>query len=204
MGTSRHFWWGITLIVLGVLFLLDNAGMLDAGHLIHTYWPAIFIIWGVSLLVRRTGRSPGQTQSGNTSGQSIAGDTVQNSPADEIHYSTVFGDCTVRASSSSFRGGSVSTVFGDTELDCSAATVDVGEHNLNVHGVFGDIVIRVPQGTAFRLSSSSLAGSVRCNDEHREGFGPSMQWESPGYRSAERRLRIDVSHVFGDVKVSNR
>jgi lia operon protein LiaF len=86
----------------------------------------------------------------------------------------------------------------------SAAVIATGEHKLHVTGVFGDVEVRLPQGAAFRLSSSSLAGSIRCNDEKREGVGRSMQWESPEYERADRKLQIEVSHVFGDVKVSNR
>ena len=44
----------VILIVLGVLFLLSNFGMLPRlGPLFAQWWPAILIIAGVSMLLRR-------------------------------------------------------------------------------------------------------------------------------------------------------
>ena len=43
------------LIVLGVLFLLDNLGIIEdfsVGHLIKTYWPVILIWMGAEKLFR--------------------------------------------------------------------------------------------------------------------------------------------------------
>ena len=43
------------LIVLGVLFLLDNLGIIkyfSVGHLIKTYWPIILIWMGAEKLFR--------------------------------------------------------------------------------------------------------------------------------------------------------
>ncbi|HRD01260.1 MAG TPA: DUF5668 domain-containing protein [Candidatus Saccharicenans sp.] len=37
--------WGIVLIILGLLFLLDNLGF-DAWRFLFKLWPLILIIWG--------------------------------------------------------------------------------------------------------------------------------------------------------------
>jgi predicted membrane protein len=204
MIRSAHLWWGITLIALGVLFLLDNMDIVDVGYLLHTFWPLIFIIWGAGILLRKDTPKPdsGTTEEGGS--RKVVGDTDEETRTHEIDYSTVFGDCTVRISSEAFRGGSVSTVFGDTEIDCSRATVNSGEQRLSVKGVFGDAELWLSRDTAFRLTSSTVFGTIRCNDQKQEGFSPSLQYESPGYGAAERRLRIDISQVFGDVTVRTR
>jgi len=42
------------LILLGVLFLLSNFGMIPRlGPLLHQWWPAILIVAGVAMLIRR-------------------------------------------------------------------------------------------------------------------------------------------------------
>lgn len=46
-----RIFWGLVLIVLGALFLLDRIGEFDFGYMIGTYWPAIFIVLGFSMLV---------------------------------------------------------------------------------------------------------------------------------------------------------
>ena len=44
----------VVLIVIGSVFLLDNLGLADIslGRLIRTWWPAILIVVGISLLFR--------------------------------------------------------------------------------------------------------------------------------------------------------
>ncbi|MBC7361021.1 MAG: hypothetical protein H5U06_01860 [Candidatus Aminicenantes bacterium] len=41
--------WGIILIVLGGIFLLENAGI-DAWEILFKLWPLILIFWGASKL----------------------------------------------------------------------------------------------------------------------------------------------------------
>ncbi len=48
---SKNVLWGLILIVIGVLFVLRNIGLVDFGwHSFVRVWPAIFILWGISLL----------------------------------------------------------------------------------------------------------------------------------------------------------
>jgi predicted membrane protein len=49
--TQGRIFWGILLILLGVLFLLDQMDKLDFGDLVGRYWPVIFILIGVSILL---------------------------------------------------------------------------------------------------------------------------------------------------------
>jgi predicted membrane protein len=54
MSTQKNqgrIFWGILLIFLGVLFLLDQMNKLDFGDLVGRYWPVIFILIGISILL---------------------------------------------------------------------------------------------------------------------------------------------------------
>lgn len=55
---SRIFW-GLVLVIIGALFLADRMGGLDFGTMIHTYWPVIFIVLGLSILIGSGFRRPG-------------------------------------------------------------------------------------------------------------------------------------------------
>jgi predicted membrane protein len=46
-----RIFWGLLLIALGVVFLLDRMGRLDFGDLVGRYWPVIFILIGISILL---------------------------------------------------------------------------------------------------------------------------------------------------------
>lgn len=57
--TQGRIFWGLLLVVLGVIFLLDQMGRLDFGDLIGRYWPVIFILIGVSILLSNNFRNVG-------------------------------------------------------------------------------------------------------------------------------------------------
>jgi len=46
-----RIFWGLMLIILGVLFLLDQLGEIDFGEIVSIYWPVIFIVIGLSILI---------------------------------------------------------------------------------------------------------------------------------------------------------
>lgn len=48
-GSSGRIFWGLFLILIGVLFLLDRMGRFDFGYAVSHYWPAIFIAIGLSI-----------------------------------------------------------------------------------------------------------------------------------------------------------
>ncbi len=47
--------WGISLITLGVVMLLDKLNYLefDLGEFLHTWWPLVLIIIGLGILLDR-------------------------------------------------------------------------------------------------------------------------------------------------------
>jgi len=55
MPSQRHssgrIFWGLVLILLGVLFLLDQMGRVDFGDLISSWWPLILVAAGLWQLI---------------------------------------------------------------------------------------------------------------------------------------------------------
>jgi len=54
-----RIFWGILLIVMGVLFLLHQMDRLDFGDLVGRYWPVIFILIGISILLSNNFKNAG-------------------------------------------------------------------------------------------------------------------------------------------------
>ena len=50
-GSQGRIFWGIILIAIGVLFLLDQMHEFDFGYLFSHYWPVIFILIGLSIII---------------------------------------------------------------------------------------------------------------------------------------------------------
>lgn len=47
----RHVFWAIILITVGILFMLNNFGVLEFGFFaLWSLWPLILILWGISIL----------------------------------------------------------------------------------------------------------------------------------------------------------
>ncbi|MDD8018764.1 MAG: DUF5668 domain-containing protein [Bacteroidota bacterium] len=58
LRTSPQFIVGLLIIGLGVAFMLDNLGYVDAGQVIR-FWPALLVLFGIGKVVQSPG-SPGR------------------------------------------------------------------------------------------------------------------------------------------------
>ena len=199
MAGSRGKWLGFSLIIIGIIFLFDSTGTFDVGDLIRTYWPLLLVLWGFTLLTRTGFRRPlaaaGSAPAGSVPG---AGNTNQ---AESLKSSNVFGDVDICITSPSFKGGSATTVFGDISVDCHQGGLADGEHSLSVSGVFGDSRVIVPPGVALDITAHALLGDASVLDQKRGGISASVRYTTPGFESAPKRLRVNVSQVFGDIDV---
>ena len=209
MQRNHNLWWGVTLIVIGVLFLLQNMDMLNVGQVVREYWPALLILWGLSILLSRSRVSMASSGGDSPPPLATAGevsdvfnDRNDMPQTDQIVYSVVFGDLSLRPSSANFKGGTVSTVFGDTAIDLTSATIAEGENKLKLSGVFGDVRIMLAPSMAYAISAKSTFGAIQAAGQKRDGFSSTLALQSPEYSSASRRLFLDVSQVFGDITLT--
>jgi hypothetical protein len=47
----RKIFWGIVLIMIGILFILKNAGIVFISwHMMWSLWPVLIILWGISVI----------------------------------------------------------------------------------------------------------------------------------------------------------
>lgn len=188
----RNTYLGIIIALLGVLILLDNLDLLEFGDVLHYGWPVILVVWGISLLTKQSKEQP-------------AGDGVTPEPpfaAELLHQSAVFGSLHVAVSAPNFKGGSLSTVFGDCVVDLSKCTIAAGEHQLRVHGVFGNTTVVLPKDAAVAVRGSAVFGSVALMGQRQEGVSSELSWLAENYGTAPARLQLTVSRVFGEVRVS--
>jgi hypothetical protein len=57
--SAGRVFWGIIIILFGVLFLLDHLGRLDFGSIFSRYWPVLLILIGFWQLFANNFRNPG-------------------------------------------------------------------------------------------------------------------------------------------------
>ncbi|MBI1803996.1 MAG: cell wall-active antibiotics response protein [Ignavibacteriae bacterium] len=194
----RNFTGGLILLTIGTLLLLDNLGIADFGDMVKTFWPLIIIAIGASILLRRRTYSPPPDTS-ITPAQ--IQETTQRLDSDLIHQSIVFGDIFFTATSQNFKGGSLSTVFGDGVVNLSNIRIAEGDHVLRVHGVFGKTTIILPPDGAIVITASSVLGDMSILGQRRGGFSSDLRTATSSYTSASNRLTININRVFGEIRV---
>jgi predicted membrane protein len=202
MRMTGRVWWGILLIVMGVLFILDEHSTFHISEVILSLWPLLIVGAGVRLLFRSRGRRE-ETEMLNAPLADIGlGQRVEEVREAQMHMTNLFGNLRSQVESHVFRGGSLSTVFGNATVDLTHAELAEGEHSLKVDTVAGSVLVRVPRGMAFSVTADGVAGTVKAGTAVRNGFFPSVQFASDGYRDAPQRIHLALSTVFGEVRVA--
>ena len=186
--TRSRLVFGLVLIALGVLLLVDQAGRLTAWEVVADWWPTIVITCGVAQLVTR----PRNTLSGVVlcllggvlllwtlgvvasvavvwpvlliaAGLWLLSGRIGragNRRADELEVTAIVDDRRELAAEGPFTGGSVTALLGDVELDLGRTTLDAAGATLEVITVFGDVALTIPAAWQVTASGPELFGDV--------------------------------------------
>ncbi len=168
----------LVLIFFGLLFLAGNLGLFTLGW--NIIWPAFLILLGVWLVGRAFSPSARYSRQGASSG---------------------FGDYVPNLAGKELRDVSFSHGFGDFDLDLTRAVIPEGESVVRASHGFGDLTIIVPRDIPARIQASVGFGDVIVFDQHSSGIGSHLEIQSDDYATATRKLFVDASAGFGDVKV---
>ena len=87
---KNNLFWGALLVLLGVLFLLDNFYIIDFWEAVSTFWPVILIAIGIKILLDKRQQESWQEKV-PISEQSV-NDTNAGSHLNKISENNVFGD----------------------------------------------------------------------------------------------------------------
>ena len=168
---------GACLLVLGIGFLLANVLQIN-------FWavcfPAGLILIGVLLLVR-----PKVFDTSSASSWYLFGDVKRGSgwtPANEEFW----------------------LLFGDVELDCTQTQLPVGETNIRIHGLIGDVDVIVPPDVGVVVSASGLIVDLRTPADKVDRFLSPANSASLNYASAERKVHLSTTFLIGDIDVLQR
>lgn len=125
---------GFILLIVGGFFILPEIYSLPYNFL-KNFWPLLLILVGVFVLFKSGvfGRKKPQDQS-LTSGEDFA-------YIDEVN---IFSGAERKISGKNFKGGKITSIFGGSELDLTAATLSPGENVIDLFYVFGGSSITVP------------------------------------------------------------
>ncbi|WP_208920115.1 cell wall-active antibiotics response protein LiaF [Paenibacillus uliginis] len=123
---------------------------------------------------------------------------------DTINKSAFIGDVHMGNEYFTLKPTNISQFIGDTVLDLTKAQIPYGETKINISAFIGDVKVFVPNDSdlGVYVQTSSFIGDMSVLGQTRSGFMSSAGMESPHYREAGKKLRINVSVFIGDVKVN--
>ncbi|MDF2721322.1 MAG: hypothetical protein K0Q59_997 [Paenibacillus sp.] len=117
--------------------------------------------------------------------------------------SSFIGDVRIGREYWELRPLNISHFIGDTEIDLTRASIPFGETTINISSFIGDLKIYVPNDTQLEISvrASAFLGDMSVFDRWEGGLFRNMKVESPQFREAEKRIKVNVSTFIGDVRV---
>lgn len=202
MGLTSRTWWGIVLIIVGFLFIMEEQAGWQVSDMFLHLWPLLLVAVGIRLVLRQREKNADAAPADPPLADIGIGQREEEVGDTRAKTATLLGNAGARIVSRTFQGGSVSTVIGNARADLSAAALAPGEHMLKVDTITGSVLITVPPGMAVNITADAVIGSVHVFGRKRSGFFPSVSHASDGYRDTPHRLRLDLSTVFGDVHVT--
>ncbi|WPP52374.1 LiaF transmembrane domain-containing protein [Catalinimonas niigatensis] len=144
---------GITLIVVGGVFLVADILDITIGELISEvwlFWPAIFIIIGLSLLLRRSREKKTENEEGFRR---------HESNDEYFEVSAVLGGNKRIAYSHHFRGAKVTAILGGIDINLLNTRLAPGRHEIDVFILFGGATFIIPNDWNVKLDITPIAGS---------------------------------------------
>jgi Domain of unknown function (DUF5668) len=186
MNWGRLFF-GLLIVAVGTVLLLDNAGVLDAGEIFSTWWPAIVVLagiltfaanprhWPVALIITAVGLAfllsnldvidlgsfiiPAAIILVGLLVLFGRGLGAKTEAGDRVNSFNVFSGSEIASHSKEFQGGSISAVFGGAEVDLRD-TVPAPGAELDVFAAFGGVEVTVPQGWNVITRGLPLFGGI--------------------------------------------
>jgi predicted membrane protein len=164
----------LVVLVVGLVFQATTLGLLPQN--VWSYlWPLALVAIGLWLMLAR-GRRP----------------MAMVSTEDQISSFVAFGGVDPRIESGNFQGGSITTLFGGSDVDLRDATLASDGAHLDVTAAFGGVEIIVPQSWQVRVTGLPIFG----------GWSNKTQ-KAVGKDTIGPVLEVNCFAAFGGIEVHN-
>jgi predicted membrane protein len=132
----------IILITLFTTLQLLILGMIS-WETISSLWPILIIIMGIGILVNRK-RSP----------------LISRKNTEKVDLFTIFGEVKSSSNSLNFRGGDITAIFGEVNLDLRDSKVEEKPAKINVISILGEVNITVPEEWKIQMEVLPILGDA--------------------------------------------
>lgn len=176
MGKQTQLILGGILVLWGILIVVSNVFNIDFSAIC---WPTLLILLGVAILLRPRWLKP-DMQWGIRPIADIKRRGVWTASNEEIW-----------------------TFVGDVKLDLTEAQIPSGETLLRIFGFVVDVDVRLPADVGLAVSSTAFVNEVEIQGQKNETFFGPINYTSPGYENAERKLRLETLFFVADIDIEN-
>lgn len=171
---------GLVVMAVGGFFLLPE--LFDIPFRTYgLFWPAIFIIGGLVILTNAKWLKSGSWKN------------REASSADIIDHVHIFGGGERIVNSENFRGGSVTAIFGGSEVDFTRAKLAPGTNELEVTWIFGGGSLIVPPDWNIVIEVTPILGGF--SDSRKLAYGAPID--------LSRTLVIKGTCIFGGGEIKS-
>jgi hypothetical protein len=175
MRNQGQIFLGGLLIFLGILFLFGTVFRINIGAFC---WPSGLILLGGWILLRPRMVAPG-------------------TPVHVTLLGSIRREGSWRVASEEFW-----LLVGDAKFDMTQADIPAGETTLRLFGFVGDAALTVPPGVGIAVSSTAFVTDLKILGRQNESFVMPYSFTSDDYATAERKVRLEVTHFVVSVRVN--
>lgn len=168
---------GLTVMVVGIVLLLDTLGIRDAASMMK-FWPALIVLFGASIVAQafRPAADPAVARRGSSGvpcfflfllgvalfwsfGFPGGGEARASGP--RVNIAGVMSNARSQPSGSEFRSGRVAAVMGRASLDLRQVKLAPGEVvDVEVFVAMGNAIVRIPDDWVVDASALPVMGAV--------------------------------------------
>jgi hypothetical protein len=187
---------GLILMVLGGMWLLDLAGVLDITWTV--VGAVLLVLIGVALIAgAREGAHGGLIALGIFLAVILAIASLATLPSPGAGI----GERTVTPTTLAEVEDEYDWAIGSQTLDLRQVDFDAGAYEIDLRLGMGELTVIVPQDVEFRVIWSVGAGEARFPERQHSGVGISGDYATPNFGNADVSIEFDVSVGMGQIEV---
>lgn len=187
---------GLILLSLGLLWLLDIANVID---ITWTFVSAVMLILvGIALILgAREGSHGGLVFLGVVLTLVVLIGSLVTWPG----VSGAVGERSVRPATIENVDETYSWGIGSQTVDLRDVEFPAGETTIQIQQGIGEIVVRLPEDTGYRVEWSGGVGNAVVFDREQSGFGLGGTQTSDGFDQQDSRVVLDIQLGIGAIAV---
>ncbi|MFB4163752.1 cell wall-active antibiotics response protein LiaF [Alteribacillus sp. JSM 102045] len=126
----------------------------------------------------------------------------KNEPLITPSYKNMFiGDYKLMKKRFALQDMNVKYGIADISIDFSKAIIDEGETVIVLHGGIGDVDLYVPYDLGISVQASATIGDMNILNHREEGFNKQLSFSTDHYKEADRKIKVIISVIIGDIDV---